>query len=73
MKFTDENRQKQEVLNKKLVEKMKAEFHNPTKRGTGRGFHLKQRNSKGLFLIFFMSTKESISVSGFKMLCFCRW
>lgn len=70
MKFTDENRQKQEVLNRKLVEKMKAEFHNTTKRGTGRGFHLKQRNSKGgrgKKRKHDFSTKEKIVVSSEKL------
>ena len=46
MKFTDENRQKQEALNKEVEEEKKAEFHT-TKRGTTRLFHFKLRNPKG--------------------------
>ncbi|XP_022768704.1 protein MRG2-like isoform X2 [Durio zibethinus] len=46
MKFIDENLQKQEALNKKLKEEMKAEFHS-SKRGTVRVFHSKPRNPRG--------------------------
>ncbi|XWS24164.1 hypothetical protein CRYUN_Cryun28dG0077200 [Craigia yunnanensis] len=46
MKFTEENRKKQEAFNKKLVEEKTAEFHTK-KRGTERVFHFKLRNPKG--------------------------
>ncbi|KAK6257271.1 hypothetical protein QUC31_000730 [Theobroma cacao] len=46
MKFTEENRQKQEALNKTLAEEKKVEFHT-SKRGTGRVFHFKLKHPKG--------------------------
>ncbi|OMP07407.1 MRG family protein [Corchorus olitorius] len=46
MKDTEENRQKQEALGKKLEEENKTELR-PTKRGTGRVFHHKLRHPKG--------------------------